>query len=212
MGINSNQQFKVSRVEALSDGVFAIVMTLLILELGIETGDTINTNQKFWQALKHLFPNFIAYFMSFMILGIYWVGHHNQLIYLKSLDRYALWINILFLSFISIIPFITALINEYQNVNAPIVLYCIHLVLIGLLLLLNWRYAYKNGLIIPEIDKKSNKRIQLIILIGPLVYLIALGLSFISNTVSIISIFIMQGFYVLHKGYDKKITTNETPL
>jgi uncharacterized membrane protein len=102
------------RIEALADGVFAIAMTLLILE--VKVPDLLPDQiEQLPDRLLQLWPNFAAFGISFLICGVYWVGHHAQLHYIRRSDRFFIWLNIVFLMVISAIPFSAALIGEYPR-------------------------------------------------------------------------------------------------
>src|SRR5687767_6469693 len=98
------------RLEAFSDGVIAIAITLLVLEVRVphpEPGETL------WQALGNLWPSYVGYALSFLIIGIIWANHHDIFNHIGSVDRTFVLINTLFLMTVSFIPFPTALLSEY---------------------------------------------------------------------------------------------------
>ncbi len=118
---------KTARVEALSDGVFAIAMTLLILDIAVPNVKSVSPAQ-LPGALRALGPEFLIYALSFIILGIYWVGHHNQYHYIGRSDRVFLWINILFLMFVAAVPFSTALLGRYPLERPALFVYGMNLI------------------------------------------------------------------------------------
>src|SRR6266571_9546966 len=99
------------RLAALSDGIFAVAMTLLVLDLGGVSGK-INTEQDLWGALVQLAPRLLTYFMSFLTLGIFWVGQQTQLNHFTRSDRNLAWIHLGFLLAVSLMPFSTGLLAE----------------------------------------------------------------------------------------------------
>jgi uncharacterized membrane protein len=113
-----------SRLEAFSDGVFAIVITLLILDIRFPEADY----SQFWSTLISMLPRILAYVMSFIIIGLYWVSHHNSLHAIKKTDRGFLWLNILLLLFVSFIPFPTSLLGRYPFRAGPIIIYGLTLI------------------------------------------------------------------------------------
>ncbi len=144
-----------SRLEAFSDGVFAIVITLLILEIHIPDVPYSGLEK----ALIELFPSVVAYVMSFIIIGIYWVSHHNSLQPIRKIDRPFLWLNILLLLFISFIPFPTALLGKYPFKALPIIIYGVDLMacnMIGLLMVLHVKYH--SDLAVPDYWRKYGSR------------------------------------------------------
>ena len=114
-----------SRLEAFSDGVFAIVITLLILDIRFPEVDY----SQFKTTLVSLLPRILAYVMSFIIIGLYWVVHHNSMHALKKTDWGFLWLNTLFLLCVSFIPFPTSLVGRYPFQAGPIIIYGITLIL-----------------------------------------------------------------------------------
>jgi len=128
-----------SRLEAFSDGVFAIVITLLILDIRFPE---VAYNQ-FKETLISILPRILAYIMSFIIIGLYWVVHHNSMHAMKKIDRGFLWLNILVLLCISFIPFPTSLLGRYPFQAGPIIFYGATLIvcnLIGYLMILYVHY------------------------------------------------------------------------
>ena len=108
-----------SRLEAFSDGVFAIVITLLILDIRFPEVPY----ERFAENLAALLPRILAYVMSFIIIGLYWVIHHNSMHAMKKTDRGFLWLNILLLLCVSFIPFPTSLLGRYPFQAGPIIFY-----------------------------------------------------------------------------------------
>jgi uncharacterized membrane protein len=100
----------VERLAALSDGIFAVAMTLLVLDLRVPAQEAIHSEHDLWRALVALSPRLVMYLMSFLTLGIFWIGQQTQLTYLARSDRSLSWIHILFLFAVSITPFSTMLL------------------------------------------------------------------------------------------------------
>jgi uncharacterized membrane protein len=113
-----------SRLEAFSDGVFAIVITLLILDIRFPEVDY----SQFGATLRSVLPRILAYVLSFIIIGLYWVIHHNSMHAVKKTDRGFLWLNILFLLCVSFIPFPTSLVGRYPFEAGPIIIYGLTLI------------------------------------------------------------------------------------
>jgi uncharacterized membrane protein len=122
-----------TRIEALSDGVFAIVMTLLIIEVKVphHEGKHI-ANAELWARLIEILPLIRSYFVSFIVLGMFWIMHqaffHH---YVRRVNRYIGLLNILFLMFISLIPFSAHLLGQYQRNELPFVIYGSNIVILG---------------------------------------------------------------------------------
>src|SRR5262245_19664088 len=101
------------RVEALGDGIFAISMTLLVLELHVPALAATASGGELARELLHAWPKFAAYCGTFLILGVFWIGHHNQFHYIRRTDRSFLWINILFFLCVGFMPYCTALLGSF---------------------------------------------------------------------------------------------------
>lgn len=170
-----------SRIETLTDGVFAIAMTLLVLEISVpeisHSSGTEDIVTELSRKLFELWPKVLSYVISFVILGIYWIGHHNQFHYIKRSDRILLWITILFLMFVAFIPFSTALLREYGDQQISVIIYGINLILTGLSLYLQWWYAATKDrrLVESDLDAYMIKMAGRRVIIGTLVYLISIA-------------------------------------
>src|SRR6266487_2888595 len=111
-GLNTN------RIEAFSDGVFAVAITLLVLNLQVPQLASAN---ELVPKLSELWPKLLSYALSFVIVGIYWVAHHNTFHYIKQSDRNLLWLNILLLMCIVFLPFPTALLGQYPEQRVSVI-------------------------------------------------------------------------------------------
>src|SRR6516165_2392198 len=143
-----------NRVEALTDGVFAVAMTLLVLDIKVPELEQSLATAELPLKLLSLWPKFLSYTISFVILGVYWVGHHVQLSFIRRADRPLLWINIFFLLWVALVPFSTALLSEYAKTRLAIAIYGANLIAIGLTLALHWWYATTESRHVdPDIDR-----------------------------------------------------------
>jgi uncharacterized membrane protein len=130
-----------NRIEALSDGVFAIAMTLLVLELHVPQLPHNAPNVVVAPALMKLLPKLATYGVSFLSLGVFWVGHHNIYHAIRRADRTLLWLNILFFMFVSLLPFSTSVLNAFPQTQVAPLLFGANLTIIGWILYLQWAYA-----------------------------------------------------------------------
>jgi uncharacterized membrane protein len=186
------------RIEALGDGVFAIAMTLLVLEIKVPAlhGETVGAELP--GALLALWPKFLCYVISFVTLGVYWVAHHLHFYTIKRADRMLLWINILFLMMVGLVPFTTALIGEYVDQRLPVIVYGVNMIVISLALQLHWSYATHNHrLVNPDVSPELIRTVTHVILLGPVIYLVAIGLSYVSTTISIAIYLLVNLIYIL---------------
>lgn len=136
---------KQSRLDELSDGIFAIVMTILVFEIRIPELPSPVTNFDLVMAFKPLIPLFMSYLLSFSLLFTYWRAHHFiASVYAKNLDSRLININALFFLLIGLVPFTTQLLGHYSTVQAAIVMYGIHMILISLTVLWMREYVFNS--------------------------------------------------------------------
>jgi uncharacterized membrane protein len=165
------------RIETLVDGVFAIAMTLLVL--GIAVPSIANpTEASLYRALLDLLPNFYSYFISFILLTVFWRINHVQFNRIKRADGTLLWIIVIWLLFVALVPFSAFFVGEYGNFQIPNIFFDLNLFAIGFLLFLNWRHALNSGLVDGFDDemRKSSLRANLML---PVISLLALGITFL---------------------------------
>lgn len=124
----------VERLAALSDGIFAVAMTLLVLDLRVPANDAVHTERDLWHILVALSPRLLIFLMSVMTLGIFWVGQQTQLNQFARSDRNLAWIHIAFLCAVSLTPFSTALLAEYIHYRIALLVYWFNILLLGLTL------------------------------------------------------------------------------
>jgi uncharacterized membrane protein len=130
-----------NRIEALSDGIFAIVMTLLILEIHVPKLSPDAPNVEVAPALIALWPKFASYLVTFVSLGFFWVGHHIMYHSIRRADRTLLWLNIFFFMFVSLLPFSTSLLNAFPQAFVAPLFFGANLAVIGWILFFQWSYA-----------------------------------------------------------------------
>ncbi len=187
--------FATNRIEALTDGVFAIVMTLLVLELRIP--ETVVLSE-LPQGILELWPKFSSYAVSFVVLSIMWISHHRTFHYIKRADNKLLWVNLAFLMVVALVPFSTSLIGNYPTVQFPFVVYGIHLFLIFLMRFILWSYATgKYRLVMRDINPRLLTTCKLITIGGSFIMLLAIGISFISLAAAFIVLGLMLVYGVV---------------
>jgi uncharacterized membrane protein len=135
------------RLAALSDGVFAVAMTLLVLDLHVPVKEAIQSEHQLLSALLALSPRVLMYGVSFLTLGIFWNGQQTQLNYLERVDRDLSWIHLVFLVLITLLPFSTQLLAEFIRYRTALVVYWLNILLLGVALYISWRYAERKTLI-----------------------------------------------------------------
>jgi uncharacterized membrane protein len=191
-------QLSRNRIEALTDGVFAVAMTLLVLDLRVpELQPPLDISQLPVRLLA-LWPKFLSYAISFVILGVYWVGHHIQLSFIRRADRPLLWINLLFLLWVALVPFSTALLSEYPAAQAAITVYGLNLIAIGLTLALHWWYATVEARHVDaDIHPGLVRGALLRTLMAPALYVVAIVISFVRPELSLLIYAFVPILYIL---------------
>ena len=124
--------FSRHRVEALTDGIYAVAMTLLVLELKIAETAPLQDEAAFIQQLLHLVPKFVAWVISFFILAIFWASHQRAFHYVRVVDRSLFWINVAALLFASLLPFSSALVGEHSRFFTAQVFYAANMAALAL--------------------------------------------------------------------------------
>jgi uncharacterized membrane protein len=187
----------VERLAALSDGLFAVAMTLLVLDLKVPAGHLIQTDGALLAALGELAPRLVIYLMSFLTLGIFWVGQQTQLSHLARSDRHLTWIHLAFLFTISLTPLYTALMAEFITQRTALLLYWLNILLFGTLLLASWRYAKHAGLVEADVSASIDLSVERRIFVAQALYALGAALCVFSTYWSIGFIILVQLNYVI---------------
>ena len=162
---------KQSRLDSLSDGIFAIILTLMTFELKIPFMSGVVDDQRLWQAIVHLAPSFLSFVLSFALLFTYWHAHHYIVsVYAKSVNRRLTSINAIFFFFVALIPFSTSLIGNYNQTKLAIIIYALNILAIGIALLWMRSYVLSSGHIEHTFVLSSEKKRGFIRIIAPMVF------------------------------------------
>lgn len=132
------------RVVFFSDAVFAIAMTLLVIDLRIPEMPMRQAVTDLPAAILGMWPKFFSFVLSFAVLAVYWVAHHRMFRHIIAVDPGLLWLNLLFLLFIVFVPFPTALLGAYGDLRFVVVFYALSQALVGFTSAILWRYASKD--------------------------------------------------------------------
>jgi uncharacterized membrane protein len=175
------------RLEALSDGVFAIACTLLVLEIEIPSFEADMSFAEQWKEFSHAqLPSLAAFVFSFLNILIFWVNHEAINKVIVRYDTKTTYLNIIFLLFISLIPFTTAFLRENLDSFIANASYGLVLCLASVLAVYMYQHlAFKAKLFYPEVTMKSRQRIYKQVLSGPILFIIAIAAGLISNYISI---------------------------
>jgi uncharacterized membrane protein len=191
------------RLAGLSDGIFAVAMTLLVLDLRVPVGEVRGAQHPLWSGdraadaaawhvLTALGPHFLPYVMSFMTLGIFWIGQQTQFNHFARTDRHLTWIHLAFLALISLMPFSTNFVGEYPTAHVPFVFYWLNLLLLGVVLMLSLRHAERNGMFKPEATAEIRAAQRRRIVFYQACYAVAMALCVVNTYVSMAALVLLQ--------------------
>jgi TMEM175 potassium channel family protein len=187
------------RVEAFSDGVFAVAITLLVLN--IQAPSDVLADSQLLNILLGRWPNYLAFVTSFATVGIMWINHHRLFNHIKRIDTVLLLLNLNLLMVIVFVPFPTALLAQYishtdQRLSA--LFYSGTFVVLAIFFNLLWRYAtYKGRLLGKNADLAAVRGISRQYLFGPLLYGVAFGLAWINVPASVVLNLLLAVFFAI---------------
>jgi uncharacterized membrane protein len=185
------------RLSGLSDGIFAVAMTILVLALAVPTLDEVEKASGLGNALLNLLPNVITYVSSFLTLGIFWVGQQTQLSQLERSNRDYTWINLAFLLFVTLLPFSTGLLARFYQSRIALVEYWLNILVLGSLILVAAEYAARNRLFNQANQPTIMRAVRRRVYIAQSLYLFATLLCIFDTRLSIGLIVLIQLNYAV---------------
>lgn len=185
------------RLAALSDGLFAFAMTLLVLDLHVPVGEAIHSEHGLMRALAALAPRLLMYLMSFLTLGIFWNGQQTQMNHFARGNRDLAWIHIAFLASITFMPFSTQLLAEFIQYRTALLVYWFNIFIAGLLLYISWRYATRNHLLKDDLPLEIRRAVRRRVVFAQGLYALGALLCLINTYWSIGFIFLVQLNYAV---------------
>ncbi len=198
----SDKYRSTDRLETLVDGIFAIAMTLLVLDLAIPEITGPLSNEVVTNSLIKLLPNFISLVVSFILLALFWSIHHRIYNQIKLVNKHLLWINVIWLLFIVLVPFSASLTGKYGQYTISHVIFNLNMLGISFFLFLNWHYANRSDLLHENVHSNSIKVTKLTNIVFMLIVLIALALSFkLPSYSSLVYLLIFPLEYLLDRKY-----------
>ena len=197
---------KIERTEAIIDGVCAIALTLLVLDIKVPVGEAYHSEKDLIHALFTMGPKFLSYFLSFMTIGIFWTSLSVSNSLIGQSDRHLSWLALFALLFVSMLPFTTAFLSEHFRFRTSIFLYWLNLSFFGVAMAIHWSYAYTHGYLKTEIDDKRTVYLALRNrgIIAQSLYAFGVLLCLISNYLSIAFIIGVQLYFALAIGFKPK--------
>jgi uncharacterized membrane protein len=189
------KEFQLERMILFSDAVFAIAITLLVIEIKIPGKEELEgpvSDQSILKALGHLLPKFLGFLTSFMLIGLYWTVHHRMFGFVTSYTRKLLVLNLVFLFFVALMPFSTGFYSEYagpdlyrQQLKVPMTFYVLNFCCMGFLNYFMWSYITnpKNKVAEPPADPLVAKLARARSLVVPVIFLLMLPIAYFTNVI-----------------------------
>jgi len=197
-------QLDINRIQALTDSIFAVAMTILILEIRIPL--QLNSIHLTLYFFRNTLSELFIYFISFITLGIFWIGSHFHHNLITQTDRISSWLNIFFLMMICMIPLSQQFLNHYTHEKLSIIFYCINLILASLfhyyMLIYAWKKKYVKPLLTPEYYVNAKHRI----LIPVYIYLTIILVSYYSTNIAIYLFLIPFVLHILPERGNKELS------
>jgi len=146
------------RIEALTDGIFAVAMTLLVLDLKLPEPMAGLDDAGLRRVLIALLPKFEIYIISYLVLGVFWLGHHRLMTQMRGVDHLFLWRNLVFVLLITLVPFSTSIMGEHRELYDAPLLYGANLALVLATQCLMWQRAVFHLMDLPRADAAARWR------------------------------------------------------
>ena len=200
-----------TRLETFSDGVIAIIITIMVLELKLPDLSKDNTTGETITHLRHLLPYFITYAFSFMMIGIFWTNHHYMFHLLENTDEHLVWQNFVFLFLLSLIPFVTAIVGANPFIAISPAIYGGVMLVTNLCFVVMRHYSLRKSLVHKDTDEMLTAKITEVSLkarskaiIGTVVYLISIPLAYVNVYFSYLCFIIPPILFFIPEGIDNE--------
>ena len=195
-----------NRVEAFTDGVLAIIITILVLELDMPEMPESANGSEFISILPELMPQLISYLVSFLVVAIYWVNHHSFFHRLSSTNHTLIWLNVHFLFWVSLIPFPTGHMGEHPfSIMANVILAAVFFMGSLSFKMMSSYSMFGSNICQDSLQHEEKKRIARIEWIGPILYATAIGIAFIDTRISILLMIVTPLVYFIPAREKKKV-------
>jgi uncharacterized membrane protein len=202
----STNGLALERLVFFSDAVMAIAITLLAIDLRLPPAEDL-TNRGLLELLAHLAPRFLAFFISFAVIGVYWVAHHRMFRFIAASDGGLILLNLLFLFFVALLPFLTSILGEHGNLSLAAAVYAAGLAAMGFSSSALWMYAVRRRLVLDAVTPALARYLRWRGLIVPIIFLASIPLVFISPFVaqlSWIAVMPAQRILARRSGIDRR--------
>ncbi len=184
-------RIRLDRLMFFNDSVFAIAITLLALEIRLPATNQALTDAELGATLLAMVPKFMAYIISFLVIGSFWIAYHRKFQYIQRSDRSLLTLNLLILMVVDFIPFPSSMVSENGGLTATI-FYALTVALIGVLFAILWAYASRRArLIDPALPNQLRRRELIIPLVTSSIFLLSIGIAYLDTGIARLTWFFM---------------------
>jgi uncharacterized membrane protein len=187
----------VGRISALSDGIFAVAMTLIAIEIRTPASADVHSEGELWAALVALSPHLLTWLLSLLTLGIFWVGQQTQINQIARADRNFSWLHFVFLAVITAMPFSARLLAEFFSFRIALLVYWANIALAGASLYACWIYAERTGLLSEGATAPISSAIKRRIVIAQALYAVGALVGLISVPAGVVLIIAIQLNYAI---------------
>jgi len=202
--------FAKNRIEALADGIFAVAMTLLVLDVKLPGDEVFATSAELFEHLLSLTHIFVIYFVSFIVLGMFWIGHHAQFHFIRYVDHTLLWLNLIFLFGITSVPFGTAMLGDYHKLPLPYIYFGCKLLILALLMVLQMLYLRRNPqLASPSLSAEAARRMSARALLFAAIPLSSMVVVFYNRDIALYLYFLLPIVHFLPGRVDEILPPDE---
>jgi len=183
------------RIVGITDGVFAIALTLIVLEIRVPAHEVVHYEHDLLAAIAALAPRFLTYALSFLTLTIFWFGQQAQHGLVAKSDRRLATLNLCFLAFIALLPFSTDLLADFLEFRTAVLVYWLNLLMLGITLFVSWWYAERSGLVAEDVDPETKRTVYLRIVKAQILWAVGAALCLITPLASVGFILVVQLIY-----------------
>lgn len=194
------------RTEAFSDGVFAIIVTLLVLEIKVPHLNDHTSSAELLDALVDMAPKIISWVASFFFISVMWVQHHNVFRMSEKIDYGMVWLNNIFLLFICFMPFPTALMGEYPHNRPAVLLFGLDVTIASLVQVWMYYYIAKNYLLSHYDQKNVMRNVKRSFMLAPMLLIVATAVSFVSLVLPYVIYLFVPFFFLLPFDEEKEVS------
>lgn len=195
-----------NRVEAFTDGVLAIIITILVLELDMPEMPESMQGSEFLIILPELMPQLISYLVSFLVVAIYWVNHHSFFHRLSNTNHTLIWLNVHFLFWVSLIPFPTGHMGEHPfSIMANVILAAVFFMGSLSFKMMSSYSMFRSNICQDSLQYEEKRRIARIEWVGPILYATAIGSAFIDTRISILLMIVTPLVYFIPAREKKQV-------